>query len=117
MLDVHVVADEKKMTEANQKKRDDNAEVTNSLETRHTVSFNPISIGSRIPLIDTNSIYDLHLSPEQLEKLQNRTWHNMLEDLYTIQTTYNSIQQGRAVLPRQYTRPAAIPRRRKPTKT
>ena len=116
MLDVHVVADEKHMAEANKKKRQDNAGVVESLETRHTTSFNPISIGSRIPLIDTSSIYDLHLSPEQLEKLQNRIWHNVLEDLYKIQTTYNSVQQGRAVIPKQFTRPAAIPRRRKPAK-
>ena len=113
-MDTHVVADERYIKEAVEKKITDNKELTDALETRHTVSFNPITIGSRIPLIDENSVYDLHLTPEQTQKLQKRIWHNTLTDLYKMHTTYNSIQQGRAILPKQFRRPAAIPRSKGP---
>ena len=92
IMDPLVVADEQYMDEAIEKKRENNRELIESLSTRHNVRFEPIAIGSRIPLINEDSIYDLHLSPKQIEKLQKRIWHNALADLHTMNKTYNSIQ-------------------------
>jgi hypothetical protein len=111
ILDPLVVADEKHMDEAITTKTEKNQEMIDSLGTRHNVSFNPIAIGSRIPLLNNESIRDLHLNPEQLKKLQSRIWHNIIADLHTMHKTYNSIQGLHT--PKKSRRAAAIPRKKR----
>ena len=96
------------MEEATNRKKESLQPLKDSLETRHTVSANPISIGSRIPTLNMDSIYDLHLNQEQTLKLQNKIWHNTLTDLHAITKAYHNIQETTT---HRTKRPLAIPRK------